>query len=219
MKRKILALLLSAIMLCGLVGCDRNEGDSFTHETSSNKSQSMSTNEATFNFDEAVKNILLFGHKISLPCTIADFGKDFSLNDRVTPIPESDAAVCQLFYNGKIVGGVTLADWKSGENQTKKSITGFRIGFGDKKRYNDDSMRTQYYDSLNRYSGRLDMSIAGITYSSSSADIISILGEPTQKEIQGDGTEELFYQYSDEKRYIRVIFHNGSMVDFYFNIG
>lgn len=218
--------LIAAVMLWGMSGCAKEESSDIlqsipesTTENYSDIQSEQSGGQSEFNFDEAVKNITLFDSKISLPCTIKDFGENFSLNDRVTSISETNDAVCQLFYKSKIVGGVTLSDWNDGENQNEKPITGFRIGFGSKISFNDDDMRTQYYDSVNHYSGELEMNVANITYLSSSADVIAILGEPTEKEVQDDGTEELFYQYSDEKKYIRVVFYNGGMIDFYFNIG
>lgn len=224
--KKSFFALLAAVMLCGMSGCAKEESSDIlqsipesTTENYSDVQSEQSGSQLEFNFDEAVKNITIFDSKISLPCTIKDFGENFSLNDRVTPISETDYAVCQLFYKNKIVGQVTLSDWSDGENQDEKPIMGFRIGFGSKMSFNDDDMRTQYYDSLNYYGGELEMNVANMTYSSSSADVITILGEPTEKEVQDDGTEKLFYQYSDEKRYIRVVFYNGGMIDFYFNIG
>lgn len=80
------------MLLCGIAGCNKNEEQVSELGSSSGDSQSFSVDNLTpddtsseqgndsdeFDFDEAVKNITLFGHKISLPCTIADFGGLFA---------------------------------------------------------------------------------------------------------------------------------------------
>lgn len=90
------ALPVMVAMLCGLAGCGKSETGSSAPLSSSSVPQSIPTDKSTissdntdslgaqgggqsdFDFDAAVKNITLFGQKISLPCYWSDFGEDFS---------------------------------------------------------------------------------------------------------------------------------------------
>ena len=147
-SKRVVALLATITLLCSFTGCAGSEASNAvpdsvtsvlqsTHVSESKDSQDSETNsdntsssdsqnepgssQSDFDFDEAVKNITLFGSKISLPCTIEDFGKDYSLLEtNLTTF--GDISSCSILYQGKSIGTVSLIGYKNDGNLNDKKI-------------------------------------------------------------------------------------------------
>lgn len=225
MKNKsITALVLAATLLCGMTGCSKNEVRISEPESSSSDSQSFfmdnSTSDGTssgqgdssaeFNFDEAVKNITLFGHKISLPCTIADFGEDFSLNSEPFDKPLSageNRVLCNLIYKGLNIGGVTIADCTSDDNYNDKVIDTLLLGFAVD--YSDwpETFKESVFRDTGWYQDLIEVDLGGITFELSEEQVKSMLGSPTAEEPYFDNGKKLTYTFfqDDEKSQLKRI--------------
>lgn len=203
MKRKIIALLAGAVLLCGITGCENTKGNVSAPESSTNSDTSSveesstaepdsSTENSTdnssepsdskveFNFDEAVKNFTLFGNKIFIPCTISDFGNDFSLNEELyVPIfDEKEEMLCDLLYQGKKIGTVVMADCREGDDFNDKEIVVINLGFVWRGTYPYTEAEILSLERMNCYTGKIEHDFAGLSYDSTEEDIKSALGEP-----------------------------------------
>lgn len=224
LKSKTAALFAAAILLCGLTGCDGGETSSAVHNSSASAAQStaaesskeiqsaavssdnagssdaqseQSVVKTEFDFDKAVKNISLFGHKISLPCRWSDFGEDFSHDE--TYYPSGNDVMCGLLYKGKKIGDVFFANC-SGKDGTaeieKKPIICIIFGFTNYGPPYADN-RQKYLENLGYYTDLLELSVGNISMSSVKNDIIKELGEPSLIGGNTSGNHRLTYNYEN----------------------
>lgn len=67
--------------------------------------------DGTFNervFQHIIQNIELFGYKVSMPCTLADLGKEFSTGtDNPYVDAEYSVVVYSLYFNEQQIGQIT----------------------------------------------------------------------------------------------------------------
>ena len=234
--KKIFAVVLALSMLCAMTGCDKNEGSASTQESStstesttgsveesssspsapdsSSEESTSSTSEPTagqaeFDFDEAVKNITLFGNKISLPCTIADFGEDFSLDeDGYVPVfDDTKRMVCGLLYHNQEIGTVVLADCLEGDSFGDKEIVNLNLGFVWRGTYPYSEADILSLERMNCYTGKIEHDFAGLSYDSTEKDIKSVLGEPDTVDNYDDNYQMLWdFKYGN----IRIVFNGNN---------
>lgn len=205
--KKTVALLATAALLCSFTGCTGNEAsnsipdsvtsalqstpdaeskDSLSSEVNSDNTSSSeaqnehSSGQSEFDFDEAVKSIMLFGSKISLPCTIADFGNDFTLNnDNIILSGHREKSVCVgLCYRGKEIGSVHLENCDVDEKLDDKKIYLLTLGFPSDYGYPNDEIRDMTFERDNHYSGIIEFELEGISFLTSKKDITERLGTP-----------------------------------------
>lgn len=177
MEHKVKAALLSVVMLlCSLTGCN---------------------NQLEFDFDEAVKNITLFGSKVSLPCAIEDLGKEFTIAEQSEWTVIGDVAASNLYYENKKIGTVNLSE-SDGEAQ----ITGLTFGFGLNSEIYDEEMRKTLFDSYGWYSEEIEIDFGGLNFNSSENEIKLCLGTPAEK-TDPYFDDYLVYEYSNGSIWIR----------------
>ena len=213
--------MTAAALLCWLAGCGKNEVESFVPDSVSSVSQSVpdaetsisqnsvvsadstgspdaqsapTASEPAFDFDEAVKNIDLFGHKISLPCYWSDFNEDFSLGD--IRIPSDNDLMCQLLYKGDKIGNIFFSDCDNEDEIESCSIKGVTIGFSLYGYPYDPDYNLDFLETAGYYTGLLELNMGNISMSYSESDIIAKLGEPSTS--SGDGSSHyLDYHYDN----------------------
>lgn len=185
--RNFILLLLAVIMILEMAGCNNNRAD--------------------FDFNRAVNNITLFGSKISLPCTIADFGKDFSLKEE-NSATFGDITSCGILYQGKSIGTVSLAACKEGDNLTDKQIISLSLGFIANTADLDDSIKENLYERNGWYSGLIEVDFEGLSFETAEADVKKLLGKPLEKD---DGAAIYEHRTDDEKRYVKIEFWEGKI--------
>ncbi|MCH5205451.1 MAG: hypothetical protein J1F09_00770 [Oscillospiraceae bacterium] len=229
MKRKIITLILCAAMLCAVTACDKNEG-SVSNTDSSNNSESTtgstedssstpsapdssseestsSTNEpaagqAEFDFDEAVKNITLFGKKISLPCTGADLGDDFSFGAEGTIFEggtyvEDDKVMIDILYKGEIIGQVTFIDCETYDDFSDKTMTSLSLGLNVDKFKLGEAVYKNLLEKMGYYPDTIQFDMGGLSFDSTKDEVKEKLGEPDEViEYLGSG-ESLKYLLSE----------------------
>ena len=95
MKKQVIATFLALMLTVPLMsGCGKQseQSDSAIESTAAETSAAADTTDSaqedetftydgTFNeevFQHITQNIELFGHKVSMPCTLADLGEEFS---------------------------------------------------------------------------------------------------------------------------------------------
>ncbi len=203
-KKRILkraaAFLLAGAMLCGLAGCDRSEtndvdSDSISSTLTVSDSADLSGTQAEFNFDEAVKDITLFGHKISLPCMWSDFGDDFSHDDVF--IPADDDLTCGLLYKGKIIGVIVFGncDVEHSDELETKPVVCISVGHYNYG-YPYEAEELDWLDRVDYYSGLLEFSFGELTMESLEENIKNFLGDPSSNS-DGFNCHYLIYDYDN----------------------
>lgn len=225
--KRAVALFATVALLCGITGCAGNKvsstvsnsvssalqstpvAESKDSEVSSeNISSSDTQNEqgngqSEFDFDEAVKNITLFGSKISLPCTIEDFGDDYSLLEtNLTTF--GDISSCSILYQGKGIGTVSLIGYKNDGNFNDKKIVSLSLGFIAKDVGASDSLKNALYESRGWYNGLIEVDFAGLSFESTKVEVESLFGKPDNSD--DDSADYKFYS-NDQSNSVEVRFY------------
>lgn len=176
-----------------------------TGDNNENKATS-NQNELDFDFNEAIQNIYLFGQKITLPCTIKDFGDDFSLNgDIVVPVKEKNTVVVPIQYKNKTIGVVTLLVDIEETDISKEQIVRLTLGDGYSNPINDN----------NWYNEVIDIDCFGINFTSTKEEIISKFGTPTPMESAYFASYLVYDSEKDGSIWIRVL--NDKVVEIVIN--
>ncbi len=220
--KKTVALLATAALLCSFTGCAGNEAsnaipdsvtsalqstpkaeskDSRSSEINSdNTGSSGAQNEqnggqSEFDFDEAVKNITLFGHKISLPCMWSDFGEDFSYGSDF--IPADNDLGCALLYKGKMVGMIFFGncDAEHANEIEIKPVVCVSVGHYDYG-YPYDEDELDWLDRAGYYPGLLELGFSEFTMGSTEDVILKVLGTPNERS-EGFNCHYLTYDYDN----------------------
>lgn len=184
MKRKIIALLAGAALLCGITGCENTEGNISAPESSTNSDTSSveesstaepdsSTENSTDNSSEPSENMIqsvkpeieIDGQLISLPCKVKDI-------ENITIDQEYSFAAMSLddgsymsggFYSYndvRRVGGIYLeGDCTEISDLSEETVIGINVEPDD-------------------YFGSVSFSYLGLTRDSDKDDIIAMFGEP-----------------------------------------
>lgn len=202
-SKRAVALLATATLLCGFSGCDSKESSSAASDSSvsgllntpvmeSKDSQSSKANsddtgssdaqneqgnsQSEFNFDEVVKNITLFNSNVDLPCTIKDFGEDFSLDSEIMVSNEEIGMVSvSLLYKGRMLGMANLSAYSKEEVQSGgENMQIVQICLGD------DGIDIDDPDCISEFweNSKIDLDMQGIGFTSSYDDILCMWGKP-----------------------------------------
>lgn len=229
-SKRVVALLATITLLCSFTGCAGSEASNAvtdsvtsvlqsTHVSESKDSQDSETNsdntsssdsqnepgssQSDFDFDEAVKNITLFGSKISLPCTIEDFGEDYSLLEtNLTTF--GDISSCSILYQGKSIGTVSLIGYKNDGNLNDKKIVSLSLGFIAKDVGASDSLKNSLYESRGWYNGLIEVDFAGLSFESTKVEVESLFGKPDNSD--DDSADYKFYS-NDQSNSVEVRFY------------
>lgn len=168
------------------------------------KGSAPTANQTSFDFDEAVQNITLFEQKISLPCTIADFGNDFSLDDPsdILVFESFGFATSNLYYRGDIIGTVNLHDYKENDLPENKQIVSLSLGSPIDYGYTNEEERKTRLEAYGQFSGLIPLDFAGVSFTSTQNEIIDKLGVPTENiedSTYGLELRTINYNISDSK--------------------
>ncbi len=198
--KRAAALLLAGVMLLGLAGCDRSKASdadsgSISSTLTVSDSADLSDTQAEFDFDEAVKDINLFGHKISLPCMWSDFGEDFSHDDMF--IPADDDLSCNLLYKGKKIGVIFFGncDVEHSDEIETKPVVCISVGHYDYG-YPYDEEELDWLDRAEYYTGLLEFGFSEFTMGSTEDVILKVLGTPNDRP-DGFNCHYLVYDYDN----------------------
>ena len=161
-----------------------------------------------FDFNEAVQNIYLFGQKISLPCTIKEFGEDFSLyEDGFVPIKGTNNLTLNICYKDEKIGSVMLEDCTA-TDKDKNSKRIFELTIGN-----------MFTDNISRLDGWykggvIPIDFLGTSFYSTQDEIIKILGTPTSEE---DSFGDVVYRFS-RREFVSIRFRYGKLRTFSFHV-
>ena len=206
MCKKLLFFLLSIVMVISFAGCNnKSPVDSIssivtvTDSVSSVITQSpvteqeTSSNEAsakgTFDFDEALKNISLFGKDISLPCTFGELGGNYTLGTSYSFILDDDGVLkgdtlFLLYYKGEQIGDIILDDCMPDDEKSEKKIAVLHVS----------RRRVDNIDIPGIYT-------KGIGFDSTRNDIKDTFGVPSE-----ENEMRLDYNGASENQFIRFKF-------------
>lgn len=215
--RKAVSVLLATAMCCIAAGCDKN--DSLPAEDPSDASQSVPESETDisaeqssapteFDIEDAVKNITVFGSKISLPCTITDFGEDFSLDEEGYLAVFDDVASCGILYKGKTIGCVSMIDYTDGDDLNDKLIVSIDFGFIETYLDTNEALKEKYYESHNMYYGLIEVDFGGFTFESTEAEVESVFGEAYKRD---DDSVRYELSFDDRRIVAEIVFHQGKV--------
>lgn len=186
-QTRVIALLAAVVVLLySLTGCNKSQtsnsisdsvSSTFKSTTVEESGNSQSNSQSEFDFDEAVKNIMLFGSKVSLPCAIEDLGKEFTFTDQSEWVVIGDVVNSNLYYENKKIGTVNLSE----SDGDKTQIIGLTLGFGlNSEIYQDEEIRKASFDSYGWYSEEIEIDFGGLNFNSSENEIKLCLGTPTE---------------------------------------
>ncbi len=205
--QKPISALLAAVMLCGLTGCAKEEGsvqisDEPSISQSSSDIQSQTESEADLDLDEVVKSITVFGREVSLPCTIGDFGEDFSLKEEnMTTV--GGFTSCDLLYQGKAIGTATFED--NGDPDSAQ-IIGLFLGFIATDHGATDELREMLYEKRGWYSDPIEAEVAGLSFDSGISDAEKLLGAPEKTD-----DDSVTFKAETDAVYFKVDFYCGKV--------
>lgn len=230
--KRAVALLATAILLCGFTGCDSKESNS-TPIAESKDSQNSKANpsdtglsdaqneqsggQAEFNFDEAVKNITLFGHNISLPCRWSDLSNDFTHDTMY--ITSGNNLMCRLMYKGEKIGSIVFGgcDVEHSDEAESKPVVSIIIGFNDYG-YPYEDYELPYLNGIGCHLGLLELNFGDLSMTSTEEDIRATLGEPNAIEKGAVNRHYLDYDFDNGYLYFCInddASRKGRIIEFY----
>ena len=184
--KKIASILVICAVLCVLAGCGSN----------------VST-ASEFDFDAAMKDISLFGQKISLPCYWSDLSEDFSHKE--VYFPSDDDLMCALCYKGKEIGMIAFGNCPETEDASvaeSHQIVCIILGFTDYEYPYSDHDR-DFLDRLGYYTGEMEFALGDVSMSSTESEIIAALGEPSR--ISGGDSRYRYLDYKYDSGYLHFV--------------
>lgn len=197
MKKQAIAALLALLLTVPLMsGCGKQSEppDSAVESTAAETTTADSAQEedtftydGTFNeevFQHIIQNIELFGHKVSMPCTLADLGEDFSLDDEPSIDEAHSIVTYSLFCKDEEIGSIQYpSDHALTEEETRTlAFTALYIA---------------PMDSASDYS---DTFVAGLTIHDTYQHIKNVLGVPTSSaKYEEDKKGYVNYWLTDEE--------------------
>jgi hypothetical protein len=223
MKRILCLLLAAAIMMTG--GCNNDSSRSNVSETSEvSETSGISTTSPTVSessditgderpvvfewMDEAFQNIYLFGHRISLPSAISEWGEDFSLFEGMaTQTGNTNHFVGILLYKGDKIGLVTLLDCAVENNENRQVVN---IILGDGFQHPIDSSGGDWYEGI------IQVDFLGVSFVSTKEEVMEKLGTPAEWERNSYRCELVYMKTENERiviwfrdeKVVRIVFNN-----------
>ena len=182
---KPFALLLAAVLLCGMSGCSKNEGEVSKQESSLGDSQNISSDNSIEDFEPvpvpeggwtietAAETFFINNKPISYPFAIDSLGKEFVINDKDTIIDDSGHCSTFVYCNDEIVFGATYERINNTEDILSANPKGISISTDENTNPN--------------------VSLNGVTLGASRDEVEAALGKP-----QNDQNDPL-WAYVDSK--------------------
>lgn len=161
---KYFSVLLAAVLLCGMTGCDGNREFGSVSDESSVVFESVPVPEDGWTIETAARTVCIDGKPIEYPFTIGSLGNEFTINKNDTQILESGAAGTVLYKDGFPILTIEL-----------QNITGY-----DQINSAKPSGFSSYYKDSNSIEENVHkiVSINGIQLGASKSDIESAFGQP-----------------------------------------
>ena len=220
MKRKLVLFMAAAFLVSNLTACKNSENTLSTdndksRSTQSSISESVSEStesdtqsktevqseineyDGTFNedvFDKIVSNVVIGDKTFSFPCSLDDLGDGFSFWDEsMIYEEETELRSCGLLYDGKLLATVTM-----------------HCAADDNDYSDNDIICISFTASAFKRQDTIDnISIGGITFESTEAEINQMFGEPTDN--HEDSSHFSSYLYLIDKKRLTLSFNYGHL--------
>ncbi len=220
MKRKLVLFMAAAFLVSNLTACKNSENtlsseDDKSRSTQSSISESVSEStdsdaqssteinssineyDGTFNedvFDKIVSNVVIGDKTFSFPCSLDDLGDGFSFWDEsMIYEEETELRSCGLLYDGKLLATVTM-----------------HCAADDNDYSDNDIICISFTASAFKRQDTIDnISIGGITFESTEAEINQMFGEPTDN--HEDSSHFSSYLYLIDKKRLTLSFNYGHL--------
>lgn len=160
MKRKILLMLLSLMLICSVTACGKQIDNSTVNEpeTEQGTSQIEAVENNSYEVNEILSDLTIKDVSIGWPCELEDMQKVFELGNAYSFENTPDILYYDLYSDGNNVGTVWISEDKSTVLVLSLSYT-----------LNDG----------------IPFEFKGVTESSLYSDVISSLGTPTSQSEEG----------------------------------
>ena len=101
--KRAVALLATAILLCGFTGCSNGETPSPTDRNITSVGVSNNVNETGFDIDRVRKSIIIKGQTIEIPVKLGEIpeGWSYKLYDEKDVYLRENQFLAKMYYNGK----------------------------------------------------------------------------------------------------------------------
>ncbi len=198
MKKRICGISVAVLTaVCMLTGC--GDGKNYTPDTSGSDVSSTVSN--VFNderYQDIISNIQIRDRTISMPCTLADLGEDFTVDTNSVYVDANlQIAVYFLSYQGVEIGSL--------EYRTTEKLS-------------EEALQTTPFCTFEldpQFSIREDgdMKVGGITIGDHYATMIKLLGDPTEIPLNfKEGYGYVYYRVSDSQS-IDFHYENNILLD------
>ena len=220
MKRKLVLIMAAVILASNSTACKNSENTLSTdndksRSTQSSISESVSEStesdtqsktevqseineyDGTFNedvFDKIVSNVVIGDKTFSFPCSLEDLGDGFTFR-KETMIYEEETELrsCGLLYDKKSLAAVTM-----------------HCAADDNDYSDNDIICISFTASAFKRQDTIDnISIGGITFESTEAEINQMFGEPTDN--HEDSSHFSSYLYLIDKKWLTLSFNYGHL--------
>lgn len=171
---KPFALLLSAVLLCGMVGCSKSgtssPGSSFgdsrniSADNSIEDFKPVSVPEGGWTAESVIKTICIDGKLLEYPFTIGRLGNDFTINENNTQIFESGAASTILYKDDIPILTIEFQNITNYNQINSAKPHGFSSYYKDSSSIEDDISKV--------------VSINGVRLGASKSEIELVFGTP-----------------------------------------
>lgn len=204
--KKVAALLLAGVMLCGLAGCNRSETGNSASETSgsiasdesiipNSSEQVTSENYGDDNaengpfiseeaYNEICQNIIIGEKKISFPCTVSELNPEFTLGG--VPVIQKDLrlATFLLMHGEESIGICTI----------RYTVDSDNFNADDIEQINDCRMTGISFNS----DSYVTPNFGWLSFKTGMETVLDNLGEPTERFDSDDGIHILTYKVNDD---------------------
>lgn len=202
MKKKKLAVLVM-LSLC-LIGCGRGNADQqnigtqisvqnveTTERYDTTQESIAEVDTTTLTIAEKIRNLVLAGHEVGMPCRYGEFTKYFNITHLYSYEEYPDIAYCMFEYNGQEVGSIYVKCAKDSDHM-KDTDWVFSVTLYD---INKTGMLFQF---------------CNVNENSTVDDVVENLGEPTEKD------DFIRLSYIDDSKTGKELYKYDGII-FYFN--
>lgn len=208
-----MTLLLTLPVGCSDKNTQSNSSEGTTalsnQNTTTSSEISFNTNEK-FNEKKVFENIKIDDILLPSPCSLSDFGKDFSFGMNIFDGEESDS--------GRLIGNIL--------HDNNKAISFDIYSIKTSEQSNSDKLSQTKFDIISQtqddaMSSHTLLSVNGITVGDKIKDVENALGIPDSLSMDGNTASSYTYMSSDDAaRKIQIDFTDGnvSSIAIYYNV-
>lgn len=158
---------------------DIDESSSSASVQTTTAQTASSENNESFDFDNAVKSIGLFGKTISMPCKVSELSEGFTVEKKITYDRNGiEDLKFELMYNGALIGSGIIEDCSVDEEDiSNKRIVNLELCV-EQYSYPHYDSELKWLEAAGIYSGFIELEFAGLDFLSSPEDIRDVMGIP-----------------------------------------